>query len=432
MKDGVGLRNYLVAIVLVLTFFSGCEVSYKSRAERLQDKKVIASASACHDEEDKAKELALAALSDATHLPSLSEFSDLRRTSGEKAFCYEAVLRYKEWSAYLQDLQTQRTKISSSITDQNNSVLYDEKAALIESLQAEQNAFNEALANVNSIAPSGLAPFDLNQTALENAINAVPSVGIALIECNRHSNYKCQVGFISKVKDESKEFRYYWEFGDGEVSTRRNPLHTYPEVGEYNATLQVQDSDDVNNSTAILVKVEASEKPVALFNTKRRTYTAQKRVDFKNMSYSQKSKVVSYQWSFGDGYKSSKRSPKHVYTKAGEYIVVLKVCNAEKFCTIASKKIVITPNKVLIDAKKGIKIEEYIAKNGQPSEEIVKKNALMSAYKYGTIWLLTKRGKIECAVKDTGLSINLMGQPKKCYWHERNAKQYMVELQEED
>lgn len=33
---------------------------------------------------------------------------------------------------------------------------------------------------------------------------------------------------------------YYWNFGDGESSTLKNPGHTYTETGEYIVTLQVQ------------------------------------------------------------------------------------------------------------------------------------------------------------------------------------------------
>jgi hypothetical protein len=82
----------------------------------------------------------------------------------------------------------------------------------------------------------------------------------------------------------------------------------------------------------------------------------------------------------------------------------------------------------LIGAIEGVLIEDYIAENGEPSEQIVKKRSLMSAYKYGNIWLLAKRGKIKCAVQDKGLYKNLMGQPKKCYWHAKHAKQYIIEL----
>jgi len=106
----------------------------------------------------------------------------------------------------------------------------------------------------------------------------------------------------------------------------------------------------------------------------------------------------------------------------------LKVCNKNKYCSRASKQIVIKKGKALIDVKQGTRIEDYMAKEGIPSQEIVKQKALMTAYKYGDIWLLCKRGKIECAIKDEGLTTNLLGQPKKCYWHEKHAKKYMVEL----
>lgn len=429
VKDGENLRYYLIVIVLMSTFFSGCNVSFKSRADRIQDQKVIASASACHDEEAKAKILAVEALTEPTSISLLSQDHSLKRIKGDKAFCYEAVLTHKEWSHYLQGLQKQREKIVLYIDEQNNTVLYDEKAMLVQGFLKEKKEFNDELENANMIAPTNILLIDLDQITLETSINAAPSVSIAFIPCNRNSNFNCQLGFISKVQDESKKISYHWDFGNGAISKRKNPLYTYPEAGEYNVTLQVQDTHKVYSSASTKIQVQLSEKPTAMFDIKERSYKTQESVRFKNMSYSQKSKIISYQWSFGDGSRSSKQNPEHAYSKAGSYIVVLKVCNGENYCTSASKKIAVLKRKVLIDAKKGIAIQDYIAENGEASDQIIKKKSLMSAYKYGNIWLLAKRGKIECAVQEKGLSTNLMGQPKKCYWHEKHAKQYMVELE---
>lgn len=426
----MALRNLPVFSLLVLLLLSGCDVAFKSRAQKLHDQKVMASAEACHDEEPQAQALAAEALAEATSLPSLVEVSELKRVPGEKAFCYEAVVRQKAWSRYLDILRSEREAIANSVTDQNNTIPYDEKGEWIASLIDEQTAFNRTIANAEKIAPTSLQPFDANATLLQDALNARPSVAIALLECKRGSNYNCQVGFISKVRDDSDAMRYDWSFGDGEVSQRRNPLHTYGGEGDYNVTLCVYDGNDANSTATAVVRVEKSNRPVALFTTQRHAYPAQSPVDFRDLSYSQESNIVRYQWAFGDGYKSSQRHPRHIFTKAGDYIVKLEVCNAEKFCSRASKKIVIKANEALFDAEKGVAIEHYIATHGSPSEQIVKDNALMSAYRYGQVWLLAKRGKIECAVRNEGLSLNLMGQPKKCYWHERNVKQFMVELKE--
>ncbi|MDA3945230.1 MAG: PKD domain-containing protein [Helicobacteraceae bacterium] len=422
------MRNYLIVSLLVSTFFSGCEVSFKSRVDRLQDQKVMASASACHDEEAIAKTLAVEALSKSVSTSSITEESNLKRIKGDKVFCYEAVITYKIWSKYILGLQKQRESIALRIDEHNNTVLYNKKAAVVEELQKEITAFNAELIKADSIGPNKVSAFDLDQQMLNTSINAVPSVKVTVRSCKGKSNYRCLVGFISEVNDESKEITYHWEFGDGATSNRKNPLHTYHEAGEYIAILHLQDIHDVNNTVKTEINVEISAKPVAKFAIKEGAHYTQASVLFNNTSYSHKNRIASSKWDFGDGKKSSKQNPKHKYKRAGDYLVQLKVCNDENLCSIASKNIYISQNKVLIGAKEGVLIEDYIAENGEPSEQIVKKRSLMSAYKYGNIWLLAKRGKIKCAVQDKGLYKNLMGQPKKCYWHAKHAKQYIIEL----
>ena len=147
-----------------------------------------------------------------------------------------------------------------------------------------------------------------------------------------------------------------------------------------------------------------------------------------NKSYAQKSKIVRYQWRFGDGVLSSKKSPAHRYDKAGKYDVQLKVCSANGSCSAASKKILVLSTKESIKVKKGTPIANYIGSHGAPEDSIIKKKSSMAAYRYGDIWLLAKRGKIECAVHTKGFKTNLFGQPKKCEWHQDHAKRHMVEL----
>jgi len=50
---------------------------------------------------------------------------------------------------------------------------------------------------------------------------------------------------------------YTWNFGDGNITTRYNPIiiHTFASPGDYNVTLTVKDNDDLTNSTWHIVKV---------------------------------------------------------------------------------------------------------------------------------------------------------------------------------
>lgn len=50
-----------------------------------------------------------------------------------------------------------------------------------------------------------------------------------------------------------------------------------------------------------------------------------KEIDFKNKSTTEQGSIVSYDWSFGDGYSSLSQNPSHQYQKEGEYNVCLEI-----------------------------------------------------------------------------------------------------------
>jgi len=348
--------RYIFLSISALLLFSGCEVTFKSRADKFKEDKAYAPASACNENEKEAKRLSLAALSKATSIDSASVLkkSRVQLMQEKKGFCYEAVLTYEGWAQYRQELQQERKAIFDRMQKFNNTISYSDKAAAVETLLQEQKAFNTKLDRAEKIAPTMVLKTDIEKSTIEQSINAVPSVYFEINECAKQSNHRCQVGFISNVRDESQKVTYDWDFGDGESSVRKNPLHTYQKLGGYKVMLQVTDENGAKNSVSTDVNVLKNKKAV----------------------------------------------------QAIKPIAHMPVTNAVR----------------------GEEIHAYIAKNGQPAESLIKKNASINAYRYGNIWLLAKYDKIKCAVLDGGLGMTLMGYPKQCYWHEKNAANYMIDL----
>jgi len=427
--------RYLILYIAALLLFSGCEITFKSRAEKFKEYKAYATATACHQNEEEAKRLAIEALSKTTSIDSDSVLkkSSVGRTKEKRDFCYEAVLTNKGWGEYIYELEQEREAILSRTQKFNNTISYNDKAALVKKLLQEQKAFNAKIDRANKIAPTEIEKIDLKKSALEQSFNAIPKVKITVKGCGEGSNLQCMVTFISEVRDESEKVTYNWDFGDGENSDRRNPLHTYQTPGDYKVTLQVADENGVKSTASTQFHVAESAKaaqdmkPVALFQVKKERYKNGENINFDNRSFSKGGAVKSYAWDFGDGTVSSQRNPSHQYKNSGIYTVRLKICDSNGLCAIGSNRITIT-HEPAINASKGEDIHAYIAKNGQPAENLIKKKASMKGYRYGNIWLLAKRDKIECAVLVEGLSTNLLGHPKKCHWHEKYAKKYMVEL----
>ena len=56
---------------------------------------------------------------------------------------------------------------------------------------------------------------------------------------------------------------YAWDFGDGETSTDKNPVHTYAHKGEYTVALTVKDSNGDNHDISTKITVDKSS-PVVL------------------------------------------------------------------------------------------------------------------------------------------------------------------------
>lgn len=118
-----------------------------------------------------------------------------------------------------------------------------------------------------------------------------------------------------------------WDFGDGILSTLQNPIHTYSNIGNYNVTLVVTNS---NGCTKTLTKpnyitVTTGVTP-AFTHSNPSGCTVPENVTFQNQSTGPG--TLSFQWSFGDGAFSTLPSPTHTYTAIGNYTVQLIVTSS--------------------------------------------------------------------------------------------------------
>ncbi len=120
----------------------------------------------------------------------------------------------------------------------------------------------------------------------------------------------------------------YWDFGDGETSTQRNPRHVYEFPGNYIVTLIATSNSGCRDTVQKTILVVGS--PIANFGAEDGcTGDIITFIDSSDGSFS--SSIVSWVWDFGDGTSSTKRNPKHLYTAPGEYFVKLSV-NATNGC----------------------------------------------------------------------------------------------------
>ncbi len=444
----------LVSIVFLL-LISGCKVEFVSRAD---NSKVYASNSSCGEVGAKTQADAVHGLVKQSPLiaEELKQYVQVNKTDANGTVCYEAVVTKKMWHRYERKFKDRKEEILQYASRHEKIFEYNDKDILIQTMLTERRQFNSKLESAKKIAPMAIEPFAVDYKSLENSIDVLPSVKIKVKPCNKKKNYNCKITFLAEVKDESKELIYAWDFGEGSKSEKRDPVHRYEAEGRYNVSLQVTDEAGLSTfrtKDVLVTKGKVSQKArpentlKAYFIVSKKSYKVNADVNFENRSRSGGSKVESYLWQFGDGETSTARSPKHRYKKAGKYVVKYKMCNNEQNCAYASTRVKVVsastkakPAKKVkapvvkakktatIDAKTGEDIQAYIATHGQPSKQIVKKKGTTKAYKFGKVWLLVKYDKVVCAVQEEGFKTTLMGQPKKCNWHKRYAKDYMVEL----
>ena len=118
---------------------------------------------------------------------------------------------------------------------------------------------------------------------------------------------------------------YNWDFGDGNTSTVRNPVHTYTSTGNFTVTLIATNANGCSDTIQKidLVKIQP---PQISFNNLPVSACAPLSWTFTS-SINSVDPVVSYHWDFGDGTTSTLPTPTHIFA-AGVYDIQLIITTA--------------------------------------------------------------------------------------------------------
>ena len=119
---------------------------------------------------------------------------------------------------------------------------------------------------------------------------------------------------------------YLWDFGDGNTSTEKNPVHTYTNFGSYTVTL-FADGDACGTETLVkenYIVIDNGGLPIADFSVN----TQESCTGFIIFTDESLNSPDAWEWDFGDGNTSSLQNPTHQYNRNGLFTIVLKVSNA--------------------------------------------------------------------------------------------------------
>ena len=121
-----------------------------------------------------------------------------------------------------------------------------------------------------------------------------------------------------------------WNFGDGNISSDPNPIHTYADEGDYTVSLIINTDDGCANIIDIYIHVGVyntypwvPDDCQAFFNFSQDS-NDEMTINFEDISFTNEP-ITEWFWNFGDGNVSSEQNPSHTYTDGGIYPVTLTI-----------------------------------------------------------------------------------------------------------
>jgi len=114
-----------------------------------------------------------------------------------------------------------------------------------------------------------------------------------------------------------------WDFGEGNISTDQNPMHTYALPGDHPVTLTITDNNGCVESTTKVINYFPAP---AIIIVEPSTFLGCQPADifFNNLS-TPIDETYDVVWTFGDGSTSSEISPTHFYPDLGTYDISLEI-----------------------------------------------------------------------------------------------------------
>lgn len=162
-------------------------------------------------------------------------------------------------------------------------------------------------------------------------------------------SYEIKDGIATFTNKSENAVKYLWDFGDGQTSTEKDPVHTYSKAGEYKVKLTAE-SIDVNKSIKAVDIVILDKASGANFTFTASSYDTPCVVNFKN-----ESTVVGqyFEWDFGDGlYSSDEKTPTHIYLFGGIYTITFTIRDASSKILAQNKQQIVVKETFLPKANK--------------------------------------------------------------------------------
>ncbi|MEZ4667068.1 MAG: PKD domain-containing protein, partial [Anaerolineae bacterium] len=115
---------------------------------------------------------------------------------------------------------------------------------------------------------------------------------------------------------------YAWDFGDGQTSADKNPLHSFVSTGTFIVKLTAIGPGGQSSTQSVITVTTPPDAPIAAFTQNTTSGNIPLAIQFTNQSTGN---ITSYAWDFGDGQTSVEKDPSHTYSSIGTFTVKLLV-----------------------------------------------------------------------------------------------------------
>ncbi|MDX1905652.1 MAG: PKD domain-containing protein [Bacteroidia bacterium] len=153
-----------------------------------------------------------------------------------------------------------------------------------------------------------------------------------------------RVRFTDQSVPDTTLISWFWDFGDGNTSSVRNPSHTYYTPGNYDVTLIVTNVLGCTDTFVIPNHVRINNRPTASFTVSDSANCVPENIIFTSTSVSGGSPITTYTWNYGAGSGGTGATTSYLYTNPGTYNATLIVRDANNCRDTATKVIQIFPN----------------------------------------------------------------------------------------
>lgn len=148
---------------------------------------------------------------------------------------------------------------------------------------------------------------------------------------------------ISSIASPGTITAWNWDFGDGNISTSKNPLHCYTTPGVYTVILNVKSADGCTSTITFVNYISVYMNPIAGFNVGPQPTTIfNPEIFFTDIS----TNASSWQWSFGDQQNSTSavQNPSFTYLLPDCYTALLTVTSSDGCVDTISHPVCLDPD----------------------------------------------------------------------------------------